>query len=182
MSHLTGSRTERLDRARANTARVVTEMVVATVAVGTLAGVLWWVLAPDVTGVVLDGGLVVDAREGQKVFDRDAIFSLLGAAVGLLMSITFVLRHRHRPVTVVVGLAVLGVGGSLLAQLTGLLLGPDDDVAGMDDGTQHAVGLHLGSDAGLFVWPMVAIIVAAIIGVFREDRVSWVMPGTPPPS
>lgn len=174
------SRAERLGHTGAGAARVLVEITVATVLVALGVGVLWWVLAPEVTGVVIDGRLAVDAREGQALFARDAVFALLAAASGLLLAVAFSVRHRHRPVTVLIALTVLGVGGSLLAQLTGFILGPDDDVSGLADGTERPMGLHMDSPAALIVWSMVATVVVAVIAVFREDRAPWTVPGQPP--
>ncbi|PSL04207.1 hypothetical protein CLV30_106212 [Haloactinopolyspora alba] len=178
---MTETRAQRLGHAGAGTLRVLTEVVVATVVLGAGMGVLWWLLAPEVTGVVVGGELAVDAHEGQKLFDRDARFALLAGACGLVTAVTFAARHPRRPVTVLLALAVLGVGGSLLAQLTGWLLGPSGDVSGLADGTEHAVPLRMDTQAGLIVWSMVATVVVAVVAVFREDRTPFAVPGQPAP-
>lgn len=178
---MTMTRAERLGHAGVRTTRVVAEIVVATVVAGVVMGVAWWLLAPDVTAAVVNGEVRLDAREGQKLFGRDAVFALLAAGCGLLMAVVFSARHRHRPVTVLLAVAILGFGGSLLAELTGGLLGGSDDMAGWADGTEHVVDLQMQSQAGLIVWSMTATVTVAVIAVFRDDRSPWAVPGAPPP-
>ncbi|PZF79655.1 DUF2567 domain-containing protein [Jiangella anatolica] len=171
------TRAERLGHAAPSTVRVVVQIAVASLVAGIAMGVLWWALAPDVQGVVIDGGLGVDAREGQHLFTRDAVFALLGAAFGLVLSVVFVVWHRRNPVAVLVSLAGLGVVGSLVAGVVGRVLGPDGDVSGLADGAEQLFSLELKSSAAYLVWSMVAVVVAAVIALFREDRTPWAVPG-----
>lgn len=171
------TRAERLGHTAPSPVRVVVQVAVVSVVAGIVMGLLWWLLAPDVHGVVVDGGLGTDSREGQKLFERDAVFALLGAAFGLVLAIVFTVWHRRNPVATLVSLAVFGVGGSLIARFAGGLLGPGDDVAGLADGTERVFPLHLESDSALLVWSMVAVVVAAVIALFREDQTPWSVPG-----
>lgn len=171
------TRAERLGHTGVGPLRIVTHIAVASVVAGILMGVLWWLLAPDVHGVVVDGGLGTDSREGQKLFELDAVFTLVGAGVGVLMGIVFTVWHRRNPVTVLVALVAFGVIGSLIAQFAGGLLGPSGDVTGLADGAERLFPLRLEAQAALLAWPMVAVVVAAIIALFREDQAPWQIPG-----
>ena len=179
MSGVTMSRAERLGHTAPSTARVVGEVLVASVVAGVAMGVLWWVLAPEVTGFVVDGELLADLEQGQKLFGRDAVFALLGSAFGLVLGVVFTARHRRRPVTSLLTLALAGVGGSLLAQFTGAMLGPDGDVSGLAEGTDHAFALQMDTPQALIVWPLVATVMAAVIALFREDTTPWSASGPP---
>ncbi|SDU75787.1 hypothetical protein SAMN04488563_5038 [Jiangella alkaliphila] len=170
------TRAERLGHSAPSTVRVVTQIVAVSAVAGVLMGVLWWLLAPDATGVVVNGGLGFDAREGQHLFGRDAVFTLVGAGFGLVLSIVFTLWHRRNPVAVLVAMAAMGVVGSLIAQVVGEFLGPEGDVAGLADGAELQIPLRLESDAALLVWSMVAVVVAAVVALFREDRTPWTPP------
>ncbi len=171
------TRAQRLGHGAPTTRRVVVQIVVASVVAGVLMGVLWWLLAPDVHGVVVNGGLGYDSREGRHLFTRDAVFTLLGGGFGLVLSIVFVIWHRRNPVAALVALAAMGVVGSLIAKYVGEFLGPDGDVSGLADGAAALIPLRLGSDAALLVWSMVAVVVAAVVALFREDRTPWAPPG-----
>ncbi|TDE08078.1 DUF2567 domain-containing protein [Jiangella asiatica] len=173
-------RAERFGHAAPTPGRVATEIAVVSVLAGVLMGVLWWLLSPEVTGVVVEGGLAADAREGQKMFDRDAVFALLGAGFGLVLAVVYSVRHWRSPVTTLVTLALAGVAGSYLATLVGGLFGPGGDVAGLENGTQEPFPLRMESPAGLLVWSMVATVVVAVVALFREDRAPWSVPGNPP--
>lgn len=173
------TRAERLGHTAPSPVRVLVQITVVSVVAGLLMGVLWWLLSPDVHGVVIDGGLGADSREGQKLFERDAVFTLLGAGFGLVLAVVFMIWHRRNPVTTLVALAALGVAGSLIARFAGELLGPSDDVTGLANGTDRLFPLRLDSDAALLVWSMVAVVVAAVIALFREDQAPWSVPGPP---
>lgn len=173
-------RAERLGHVAPGPRRVASEIAVVCLVAGLALGVLWWLLAPEVTGVVVDGALAVDAAEGQKLFGRDAVFSLLAAGFGLVLAVVFGVRHWRRPVTVLVALALGGVAGSYLATLIGGVLGPSDDVSGLENSVEHAFALRMESPAGLLVWSTVATVVLAVIALFREDRAPWAVPGDPP--
>lgn len=171
------TRAERLGHDAPSSTRVVVQIVVVSVVAGVLLGVLWWLLAPDVHGVVVNGGLGYDSREGQHLFTRDAVFALLSGGFGLLLSVVFVVWHRRNPVAVLVSLAAMGVVGSLIARFVGEFLGPDGSVSGLADGADVLLPLELKSTAALLVWSMVAVVVAAVVALFREDRTPWSPPG-----
>lgn len=173
------ARAERLGHAGPRPARVVGEAAVGSLIAGVVMGVLWWVLAPDVTGIVVNGELLTDLEQGQRLFTRDAIFALLGAGSGLVLAIALTARHRRHPVTSLLALAAGGLAGSLLAQLIGLLLGPDGDVSGLADGVEHVLALRMNSSQALLVWPLVLTVVVGVIAVFREDTTAWAPPGGP---
>ncbi|TDD69647.1 DUF2567 domain-containing protein [Jiangella aurantiaca] len=177
MSGVVVTRAERLGHNAPSAARVVTHIAVASVVAGVLMGVLWWLLAPDVHAVVVDGGLGYDSSQAQHLFSRDAVFTLLGGGFGLVLSVVFTVWRRRTPVAVLVSLAAMGVVGSLIARFVGEFLGPDDDVSGLADGVERLFPLQLGSDAALLVWSMVAVVVAAVVALFREDRTPWAPPG-----
>ncbi|MBB5789719.1 DUF2567 domain-containing protein [Jiangella mangrovi] len=171
------TRAERLGHTGPGPVRVVAQIVVASVVAGIVMGVLWWLLSPDVRCVVVDGQLSPSSCESRVIFERDAVFTLLGAGFGLVFGAAFAVWHRRHPVTTLVALAVFGVAGSLIARFAGGLLGPSDDVAGLADGTDRLYPLLLDADAALLVWSMVAVVVAAIIALFREDQTPWSVPG-----
>jgi hypothetical protein len=173
MSDVMTTRAQRLGHAGAGARRVVAEIVVAAAIVSVLMGVLWWLLAPDISGVVADGGLFADPSQAQKLFDRDALFAVLSGGAGLILAVVFAVRHHRRPVTVLLALAVCGIAGSLVAQLIGRYLGPGDDVTGLADGADHAVPLQLHSWAGVFGWSIAATMVVAVVAMFREDHAPW---------
>ncbi|NDL59177.1 hypothetical protein [Phytoactinopolyspora mesophila] len=155
-----------------STRKVAAEIGVTSVVVGVLFGVAWLMFTPDITGQVAEEGVAVPIAEARQLFDRVAVFSLLGAAIGILLGAVFGPRHRRRPVTTLLALATGGFGGSLLAMGVGILLGPS--AVNDEPGTEVQLPMELEAPAALFVWPLLAIIVVTLMSLFRDDRSPWI--------
>nr|WP_202539928.1 ABC transporter permease [Streptomyces sp. SID4937] len=140
-----------------------TGVVVVLVALAGIAlGLLWLWLAPRVP-LVSDGSAVfLENSEGEEAIGADGTFVLLAAGFGVLSAAAVFWRLRRGGVFVVVGLALGGVLGSLLAWRVGVWLGPSSDVvarareAGKGVVFDAPLELHAVAVAVL-VWPFVAL-------------------------
>ena len=163
-------------------ARAVAEIAVVSVLTGVLAGVAWWLLAPDVTVEVVDNGVALTVEQGRELFGRESDLAWISAAAGTILAAVFMARHRRLPVTTLLTLVVGGAAGSFVALGVGRLLGPDAVDAQAADA---AVGAHLSmplaieASAVFLAWPLAATIVVAVIAVFRDDHATWQLPGEP---
>ncbi|MEV0169720.1 AAA family ATPase [Streptomyces sp. NPDC050803] len=148
----------------------VREAAVITVAValgGVLLGVLWWWLAPRVplVGDVVDGGWVVYLKdtEGEQAVGVDGTFTLLALAFGFVSALAVFLVRRRGGVPLVVGLAVGGLLGSLLAWRIGVWLGPASDVIAhakdVGKGVTFSAPLELDAKGALLAWSVAALVV-----------------------
>ncbi len=146
--------------------------------IGLLFGAAWWVLSPDITGEVAENGVAGTLAEARQMFDQVAVFTLLGAAIGVVLGVVFGMRHRRRPVTTLLALAMAGLGGSLLALGVGIVLGPS--MGDEEPGTRVELPMELEAPAALFAWPIVAVVVVTIISLLRDDRSPWVWNGRRP--
>jgi hypothetical protein len=134
---------------------------------GVLLGVLWWWLAPHVplVGDVTDGTWVVYLKdtEGEQAVGVDGTFTLLGLGFGLVSALAVFLLRRRGGVPLVVGLAVGGLLGSLLAWRVGVWLGPAEDVVAhareVGRGVTFSAPLKLGAKGALLAWPLAALVV-----------------------
>ncbi|GGY38736.1 AAA family ATPase [Streptomyces djakartensis] len=147
----------------------VREAAVISVAValgGVLLGVLWWWLAPHVplVGDVVDGDWVVFLKdtEGEQAVGVDGTFTMLGLGFGAVSALVVFLLRRRGGVPLVVGLAVGGLLGSLLAWRVGVWLGPAEDVVArareVGRGVTFSAPLRLGAKGALLAWPLAALV------------------------
>ncbi|GAP47198.1 membrane protein [Streptomyces azureus] len=147
----------------------VREAAVVAVAValgGVLLGVLWWWLAPHVplVGDVAEGNWAVYLKEteGEQAVGVDGTFTLLGLGFGVVSALVVFLLRRRGGVPLVVGLAVGGLLGSLLAWRTGVWLGPAGDVVAqareVGRGVTFSAPLRMGAKGALLAWPLAALV------------------------
>lgn len=143
---------------------------------GALVGVLWWLLAPTApVQVALSGEtLLVSAPSMPELSAaQDSVMALLGLAAGATTGVVVAVRARVRPLTLTLVAAVGSALGSAVALAIGVWLGPASLTAqgalGVDapDGSTGADGslispLGVDAAAALLVWPLVALLVAAL--------------------
>jgi hypothetical protein len=145
------------------------EAAVVAVAValgGVLLGVLWWWLAPHVplVGDVVEKNWVVYLKdtEGEQAIGVDGTFTLLGLGFGAVSALVVFLLRRRGGVPLVVGLALGGLLGSLLAWRVGVWLGPAEDVIAhareVGRGVTFDAPLKMGAKGALLAWPLAALV------------------------
>ncbi|MFI6806053.1 AAA family ATPase [Streptomyces luteogriseus] len=133
---------------------------------GVLLGVLWWWLAPHVplVGDVVEKNWVVYLKdtEGEQAIGVDGTFTLLGLGFGAVSAMVVFLLRRRGGVPLVVGLALGGLLGSLLAWRVGVWLGPAEDVIAhareVGRGVTFTAPLKLGAKGALLAWPLAALV------------------------
>ncbi|MEW2619639.1 AAA family ATPase [Streptomyces sp. NPDC048106] len=134
---------------------------------GLLLGLLWWRLTPHVplVGDLSNGSWLIYRKdaEGEQAIGVQGTFTLLGLAFGAVSGLAVFLWRRRGGVPLVVGLALGGLLGSLLAWWLGVRLGPEHDVIAhakaVGEGVTFPAPLRLDAKAALLSWPFAAVLV-----------------------
>jgi len=152
--------------------------------VGVGLGLLWLWLAPRVPLVSDDTAVFLKNSEGEEAIGADGTFVLLALAFGLVSAAGVFLFRRRGGIPLVVGLALGGLLGSLLAWGIGTWFGPSSDVvarakeAGKGVTFDAPLELH-AVGAAILAWPIAAMIVhlglTALFGP-RDPEPEWEVP------
>ncbi|MFJ8750769.1 ABC transporter permease [Streptomyces sp. NPDC102441] len=144
-------------------------------------GLLWLWLAPRVPLVSDDTAVFLKNSEGEEAIGADGTFVLLALAFGLVSAAVVFLLRRRGGVPLVVGLALGGLLGSLLAWGIGTWFGPTSDVvahakeAGKGVTFDAPLELH-AVGAAMLAWPIAAMLVhLGLTGLFgpRDPEPEW---------
>ncbi|MEU1487869.1 ABC transporter permease [Streptomyces sp. NPDC005752] len=156
---------------------------------GAALGMLWLWLAPRVPLVSDDTAVFLKNSEGEEAIGADGTFVLLALAFGLVSAVAVFLLRRRGGIPLVVGLALGGLLGSLLAWGVGIWFGPTSDVVAhakeVGKGVTFDAPLELHAvGAAILAWPIAAMAVhlglTALFGP-RDPEPEWgALYGAPP--
>jgi hypothetical protein len=159
---------------------------VAVVLVGVVAGFLWLWIAQRPHGVVSAGnGKSVQFDSANKVFaSADVTFLFIGVGAGLVCGLVATILARRRGVAVSIAMAVGGTLASLLAAFIGRALsgGPQDYWLARASVGPHRYFIELTTRRFLVGWPIAALLVVFVVGLFTPDRPVEVEPTEPAPA
>ncbi len=155
-------------------------VVVAVAVAGVALGLLWLWLAPRVP-LVSDGKAVfLKDTEGEEAVGADGTFALIALAFGAVSAAAVFLARRRGGIPIVVGLALGGLLGSLVAWGIGEWFGPTDDVVAharaVGEGVVFDAPLELKAKGALLAWPVAAMVVhLALTALFgpRDPEPEW---------
>jgi hypothetical protein len=130
---------------------------------GVLLGLLWLWLAPRVP-LISDGSAVfLKDSESEQAIGGDGTFVLLALAFGVVSAVLVFLFRRRGGVALVVGLALGGLLGAVIAWRFGTWLGPTHDVVAharaVGKGVTFDAPLELHAKGVLLAWPVAAMAV-----------------------
>lgn len=154
---------------------------------GVALGLLWLWLAPRVPLISDSTAVFLNDSEGEEAIGADGTFVLLGLAFGAVSAALVFWFQRRGGIALVVGLALGGLLGSLLAWRLGVWLGPTQDVVAharaVGKGVVFDAPLQLRAKGTLLAWPLGAMAVhlglTAMFGP-RDPEPGWgVFPGAP---
>ncbi|MGW2181977.1 ABC transporter permease [Streptomyces sp. NPDC001732] len=150
---------------------------------GVLLGLLWLWLAPRVPLISDDTAVFLSNSEGEEAIGADGTFVLLALAFGAASGALVFFFRRSGGIALVIGLALGGLLGSLLAWRLGVWLGPDQDVVAharaVGKGVVFDAPLQLRAKGVLLAWPLGAMAVhLGLTALFApRDPEPWGMYG-----
>lgn len=166
-------------------------ITVLTTAAGIALGALWLWLAPRVPLVSDNQAVFLSESEGEQAIGSDGTFVLLALAFGAVAAVLVFLFFRRGGIALVVGLALGGLLGSLVAWGVGVWFGPERDVVAhareVGKGVVFDAPLELHAKGALLAWALAAMVVhLALTAVFgprdpEPESGGWTpgAPGTP---
>lgn len=128
---------------------------------GVAVGILWWKLAPLPQVVTRAGGIFLAGGETEVAVAADGWFAACSATAGLVAALLVFARIRRARLGPLVGLALGGILGAVVAWRIGVLLGPDairSTAEGLADGTRFEGPLKLSARGVLFAWPLTSTV------------------------
>lgn len=152
------------------TARPVATAILASLFIGVVVGIVWLIIAPRPELVARSGRLTDAVSYPQAYIGADAWLGLLCAAAGFGLAVVgFVRWYPRTPDAALVGLAIGGIVGSLVAWRLGVAIG-GEPVAVPAEGVVVAGPLELRSYGVLLFWPTWVAIVGLGVGVSRRRK------------
>lgn len=155
-------------------------VVLALTFLGVALGLLWMWLAPRVPLIATDKAVFLKDTESEEAVGADGTFVLLALGFGAVSAALVFWFNRRGGIPLVIGLALGGLLGSLLAWGTGVWFGPAGDVVArareVGQGVPFDAPLKLGAKGALLAWPMAALLVhlglTALFGP-RDPEPEW---------
>ncbi|HZL75726.1 MAG TPA: hypothetical protein VFB83_10150 [Propionibacteriaceae bacterium] len=134
----------------------------ASLGLGALAGVVWWLVVKPPAYELSTGGSATTTERGLSQFiSGDAWFCAIGLVAGLLIGIAAWRWLRDLGWTVVLVVLVCATASALMCWFVGYRLGPGDfsaRLAAARPGELVPIPLTLRARASLLTWPFFAII------------------------
>ncbi len=158
---------------RAAELRTAALVVAASALAGLPVGLVWWLVAPLPPIVKRAGGLFRGGGEGNEAaIAADGWFVALALAAGIVTALVVYLCTRPGRVGPLLGLAVGGVLGAVVAWRFGALLGPgpiEATAAGLPAGSSFDGPLTVSAYGVLLGWPMAAVITYFAVAAGAES-------------
>jgi hypothetical protein len=126
-----------------------------------LVGILWRVITPLPHLVTRTDGVYLAGGEPEVAVAADGWFAICSATAGLIGALVVFARMRRARLGPLLGLAIGGLAGSVVAWRLGVQLGPGslrDTVKGLAPGTEFDGPLKLSARGVLFAWPLTSTV------------------------
>jgi hypothetical protein len=143
-----------------------------------LVGVTWWGVTPLPHLVTRSDGVFLTGGETEVAIAADGWFAVCSATAGLVCALVVFARMRRARLGPLLGLAIGGLVGAVVAWRFGVALGPDDireTVKGLAPNTEFDGPLKLSAHGVLFAWPLTSTVAYFALTAGLEPKAA---PGT----
>ncbi|WP_078700753.1 hypothetical protein [Aeromicrobium choanae] len=135
-------------------------VLLAVVAGGIPAALVWWAFAEPSRWLATERGLVLTEGNATGDFQVVAVFVIVGIVFGVLTGVAVHRLTRPGRWETVVGLAAASSAASLVCWRLGIWLGPPppEDVKGLEVGDEVSAQFGVDGIVPFLVWPLVAVL------------------------
>jgi hypothetical protein len=136
-------------------------VVAGSLVAAVLVGILWRVITPLPHLVTRADGVYLTGGEDEVAVAADGWFAICSATVGLVCALVVFARMRQARLGPLLGLALGGLLGAVLAWRLGVALGPGnlrDTAKGLATNTEFDGPLKLSARGVLFAWPLTSTV------------------------
>lgn len=126
-----------------------------------LVGILWRVITPLPHLVTRTNGVFLTGGETEVAVAADGWFAVCSATAGLIGALVVFARMRRARLGPLLGLAIGGLAGAVVAWRLGVQLGPGgvrETVRGLAPGSEFDGPLKLSARGVLFAWPLTSTV------------------------
>jgi hypothetical protein len=153
-------------------------VIVGSVLAALLVGLLWWVVTPLPQLVTRTDGVFLTGGETEVAVAADGWFAVCSATAGLVTALVVFARMRRARLGPLLGLALGGLAGAVVAWRLGVALGPGDireTIKGLAPGSHFDGPLKLSAHGVLFAWPLTSTVAYFALTAGLEPKAA---PGT----
>jgi hypothetical protein len=143
-----------------------------------LVGITWWGIAPLPHLVTRSDGVYLAGGETEQAVAADGWFAVCSATAGLVCALVVFARMRRARLGPLLGLALGGLLGAVVAWRLGVALGPAgirEAAKGLAPNTHFDGPLKLSAHGVLFAWPLTSTVAYFALTAGLEPKAA---PGT----
>jgi hypothetical protein len=160
---------------RSDEVRAALLVVAVSLPVGLVMGLVWWAVTPLAQLEKRPSGVFLVGGGSETSIAADGWFAVIGLVIGAAAALLAAVLLRRNRLGVLLGLALGGLLGSVVAWRFGVLLGPPglaEASAAAEVGDRFDAELQLSAVGVLLAWPTAAVIAyfAAVAGVESGGR------------
>jgi hypothetical protein len=154
------------------------------VVLGVVAAFLWVWLSPRTNGQLQGNDIAFSANVSKVFAGADVVFLFITVGAGLVCGVVAAIVARHRGLAVSLAMAIGGTLASLEAAWIGRALtgGPEPRWVAHASKATHPYFIALATRQYIVAWPLTALLVTFVVGLFTPDQPREIVVTEPAPA